>query len=301
MACATRGRVTAELTRFERMAVALGRFTNERPGAKRWQGHWLRTMSWWWIRPVLTRRMYAEGLDELRDLTPERGILVVSNHRSFFDQYAIMLATWAAKMPWSRDLYFPVRANFFYERPLGLFVNYFVGGGAMYPPIFRQRERAELNDDALDRIIKFFDRPGAVVGVHPEGTRGKGPDPYQFLKAQPGVGKIALLARPTVIPVFINGLSNDLVADIRANFAPDIRRTRPCIGVYGRPIDLSDLYAQKPRPALYKKTADRFMAEIGKLAARERELREACLAGRIADDDPHWVIHKPIDRLYAHL
>src|SRR5262245_32302999 len=114
------------------MAVALGKLTNERPTGKRLQGHWLRTMSWWWIRPALTRRMYAEGLDRLETYEPERGVLVVSNHRSFFDQYAIMLATWAARIHWAKDLYFPVRSNFFYERPLGVLVNYFVGGGAMY-------------------------------------------------------------------------------------------------------------------------------------------------------------------------
>jgi 1-acyl-sn-glycerol-3-phosphate acyltransferase len=283
------------------MAVALGRLTNENDAGKRIQGHWLRTMSWWWIRPALTRRMYCEGLDRLHSYQPQRGVLMVSNHRSFFDQYAILLAAWAAKIHWARDLYFPVRANFFYEKPLGVFVNYFVGGGAMYPPIFRQRERAAKNEEALDIVIKFLDRKGAVVGVHPEGTRGKGPDPYELLPAQPGVGKIALLARPLIIPVFINGLSNDIVADIKANFEKDIRRTRPCIAVYGEPIDVSDLMAQKPRPALYKKAADRFMAEIAKLGQRERELRAMATSGKIDDDDPHWVINRPIDKLYAHL
>ncbi len=293
--------MSEDLTRIERLAMAAGRFMNEDDRGKRLQGHWLRSVSWWWVRPALTRRMYTEGLEELLALRPDRGVLMVSNHRSFFDQFAIMLAAWADKAPWSRDLYFPVRANFFYEHPLGLAVNYFVGAGVMYPPIFRQRERAALNDDALDTIMRFLDRPGAVVGVHPEGRRNPGDDPYTFLPAQPGVGKIALQARPTIIPVFINGLSNDFVGDVRANYARDIRRTRPVIAIYGKPMDLSDLYAQKPRPTLYKKAADRFMAEIARLGEREREVRARCLAGEVADDDAHWVQSRNAHKLYARL
>ena len=46
-----------------------------------------------------------------------------------------------------------------------------------------------LNDDALDKMVALLGRPGNVLVLHPEGTRGKGPDPYQFLPAQPGVGE----------------------------------------------------------------------------------------------------------------
>ena len=54
--------------------------------------------------------------------------------------------------------------------------------------------------------------------MHPEGTRGKGPDPYELLPAQPGVGKLALVGKPVVIPAFILGLGNDIVEDVRLNF-----------------------------------------------------------------------------------
>jgi 1-acyl-sn-glycerol-3-phosphate acyltransferase len=135
--------------------------------------------------------------------------------------------------------------------------------------------------------------------MHPEGTRGKGPDPYTFLPAQPGVGKLALIARPVVIPAFSHGLSNDAVDDIRANFTRDARRSRAIITVFGSPIDFADLCAEKPRPTLYKKCADRFMAEVGKLAIRERALRADLIAGRITDTDPRWLDDRPISRLYA--
>jgi 1-acyl-sn-glycerol-3-phosphate acyltransferase len=279
----------AELTRFEKLAVEIARQTNERKLTKAFQTAWLRGVSYSWVLPAIGRRVLVEGLADLYDVKPDKGVLVVANHRSFFDQYVIMLACFGARIPWVERLNFPVRANFFYERPLGLFVNYFMSFGAMYPPIFRQRERRELNDTALEQSIKFLAQPGTVVGVHPEGTRGKGPDPYELLPGQPGVGKIALLAKTTVIPWFINGLGNDIVDDVRVNFKSDMRSTRPVTSVVGKPIDLSDLHAQKARPTLYKKTADRLMEVIAKLGEREKVIRAQCLAGEISDDDPRWL------------
>lgn len=279
----------AELSLLERAALAAGRFANERPLPKRLQTAFLRNVSYAWVSRALSRRLLVDGLRELYDLRPERGVLMVSNHRSFFDQYILMLGQWMSPVTWGQRLYFPVRSNFFYDNPAGMLVNFAIGGGSMYPPIYRQTARRELNDDALDRAVAFLREPGALVGVHPEGRRGKGPDPYQFLPAQPGVGKIALLAQPTIIPAFINGLSNDVVGDIRKTYAPGSRRTHPVIAVMGQPLDISDLIAAgKPRPTLYKKAADRCMAAIGALGARERELRAACAAGEISDDDGRW-------------
>jgi 1-acyl-sn-glycerol-3-phosphate acyltransferase len=159
--------------------------------------------------------------------------------------------------------------------------------------------RAALNKDAIDRLIKFLAEPGSVIGVHPEGTRGKGPDPYQLLPAQPGIGQIALQAKPIAIPAFINGLSNDFLGDVRANFSKDIRRERPVICVYGTPIDYSDLLAQKPRPVLYKKCADLFRERIIELSVREREIRAAAAQGAIPDDHPGWLSNRAVGKLYA--
>jgi 1-acyl-sn-glycerol-3-phosphate acyltransferase len=280
----------AELGRFERLALALGRRTNERAFGKAFQTGWLRDVSYSWVRPAIGRRIVVEGMDKLRGVRPERGVLFASNHRSFFDQYCMMLVCFAARMPWARRLYFPVRANFFYEKPLGVLVNYLIAGGAMYPPIYRQRERRELNDDALDRVVRFLDEPGTVVGIHPEGTRGKGPDPYEMLPGQPGIGKIALMSHTTtIIPWFINGLGNDIVDDVRVSFTSEGRRARAVTMVIGDPVDLSDLRAQKPRPTLYKKAADRMMDVIKRLSELERPFRTQVVAGAVADEDPRWL------------
>jgi 1-acyl-sn-glycerol-3-phosphate acyltransferase len=256
-------------------------------------------VSYVWVRAGIARRILVEGLDDLMALRPETGVMLVSNHRSFFDQYAMLLACYMGPVPWAKRLYFPVRSNFFYDQPLGIAVNAAVAAGAMYPPVFRQTERKALNDETLDRMVDIVRGRGNVLGMHPEGTRGKGPDPYTFLPAQPGVGKLALIARPVVVPAFILGLGNNIVDDIRANFTRDARGSRAIVTVFGPPIDYADLCVEKPRPTLYKKCADRFMVEVKKLTAREKELRADLAAGRIADDDARWLDNRPISRLDA--
>jgi 1-acyl-sn-glycerol-3-phosphate acyltransferase len=243
--------------------------------------------------------MLVGGLEETMALRPTTGVMLVANHRSFFDSYAMLLACYMGPVPWSKSLQFPVRSNFFYDHPLGIVINAAIAGGAMYPPIFRQAERRQLNDEALDRMVEILQRPGSVLGMHPEGTRGKGPDPYALLPAQPGVGKVALLAKPMVVPAFINGLGNNIVEDIRVNFTKEARRSKAIITVFGPPVDYDDLKAEKPRPTLYKKAADRFMAEVKKLAEIERGLRSDLMTGKISDEDPRWLENRGASKLYA--
>jgi 1-acyl-sn-glycerol-3-phosphate acyltransferase len=276
-------------SRIERAAMWLGRRANLTSAGKRIQSSYLRNFSMRWVRFVLERRMLIEGLAELADLDPDRGVLLVSNHRSFFDQYAALMAVMTYRARWGHNLNFPVRSDFFYDKPTGLFLNYFVAGGAMYPPIYRDTSRQALNAQSLDCVVELLGAKGNLVGVHPEGTRGKGDDPYQLLPAQPGVGKMAILGRPTVIPLFINGLSNDFLADVHANFLHKSRREFPLITVFGKPIDYSGLLAEKPRPTLYKKAADQFMREVAELGKREHALRAQCQRGEIHDDDLRWL------------
>jgi 1-acyl-sn-glycerol-3-phosphate acyltransferase len=294
------GEKDAPLTRVERLALKFGEFANEDPRGKWLQNRILRGVSYVWVRAGIANRMFTEGLEDLMALRPETGVMFVANHRSFFDQYCMLLACFIGPVPWSKRLYFPVRSNFFYDQPLGLFVNAAVAGGAMYPPIFRQAERRQLNDEALDKMVEIVRTPGNVLGMHPEGTRGKGDDPYKFLPAQPGVGKLALIARPVVIPTFILGLGNNLLEDIKINRGKHARSGKNAvITVFGKPLDYSDLLAEKPRPTLYKKTADRFMAEIKKLSEVEKQLRADIASGLIGPDDPRWLGNRPTNKLYA--
>src|SRR5262245_60537742 len=109
-----------ELTRMERFALRFGELTNEDPRGKWLQGRFLRGVSYVWVRAALANRMFVSGLDDLLALRPETGVMLVSNHRSFFDQYAMLLACYMGQVAWAKRLFFPVRSNFFYDQPLGL-------------------------------------------------------------------------------------------------------------------------------------------------------------------------------------
>ncbi len=289
----------APLTRIERLALRIAEFSNEDPRGKWMQSQFLRGISYTWVRASIANRMFVEGVEDLMKLEPPAGVMLVSNHRSFFDQYAMLLGVFMGPVPWSKHLFFPVRSNFFYDQPLGILVNAAVAGGAMYPPIFRQTERRARNDEALGKMVELLAAKGNILGMHPEGTRGKGPDPYQFLPAQPGVGKVALLGKPTVIPTFTHGLGNNILQDIAWNFTKDAKRDHAVVTVFGPPVDYADLLAEKPRPTLYKKCADRFMAEVKKLTVREKEIRRQLRTGEIGGDDPRWLNNRPISKLYA--
>jgi 1-acyl-sn-glycerol-3-phosphate acyltransferase len=281
---------TPQLSRIEKLAMAVGRLTNESDRAKWAQWRYLNVLTKAVVGGAVGRRLYVDGIDWMLDYQPDRGVVQAANHRSFFDQYVAMLAYHRLGVPWARKMFFPVRSNFFYEKPLGVFVNLLIGAGTMYPPVFRDPAKAELTKEGVNRVIELLQQPGTFVGVHPEGTRGKGPDPYELLPAQPGVGQIVLQAKPIVIPLFINGLpKDDAISGTMENYSRGIRQRNPCILVFGRPVDYSALSVQKPRAALYKKCSDLIMEEIRKLGERERDIRAACVAGDIDDADPGWL------------
>jgi 1-acyl-sn-glycerol-3-phosphate acyltransferase len=283
------------LTRAERAMLAIGRFVNEQPVAKSLQQRWLTTFNQTWVRYAIGRRVLADNIEWLLDDPGSAGgVVLCLNHRSYFDAYITMWAIYEQGTSWVRKMFFPVRSNFFYERPLGAAVNLLVGGGTLYPPIFRDSSKSELNRDALRRVVGYLGEPGVLVGMHPEGTRNKGSDPYDLLPAQPGVGQIVLQARPVVVPAFVNGLSNSYVEDITSTYRRDIRRDNPVIVACGNALDYADLAAQKPRAALYKKMSDRIRAAILELGAREKELRAQCAAGEIDDSDPRWSTNRAV-------
>jgi 1-acyl-sn-glycerol-3-phosphate acyltransferase len=221
-----------------------------------------------WIDVCTKNLRHLHGLERLPPLDPKKSFICVSNHRSFFDLYVVTAMLVLRGMP--HRLLFPVRSNFFYDKPAGFFVNGIMSFFAMYPPVFRERSRAALNLAGIDEVVWMAQRGGAFIGIHPEGTRNKGSDPYALLPAQSGVGRIIRHARVDVLPVFINGLSNDLWEQVSSNFT---KTGQKVIAVFGKPVDFGGLTEMTPSPRLYKRIADRAVEAIGELAGEEREIR----------------------------
>ncbi|HXH69903.1 MAG TPA: hypothetical protein VNI60_06090, partial [Pyrinomonadaceae bacterium] len=160
---------------------------------------------------------------------------------------------------------------FFYDSPLGWFVNFVMGWFSMFPPFFREAreiKKREFDKFSMRKLIDICSHGAAhVIGFHPEGKRNLSNDRYSFLPAQPGIGKVIMASRPQIIPVFIAGLGNDLPKQILGNW-----RGGEKIRIYfGKPIDLSEFYEKRDSLRTHKEIADFLMLKIDELAADDKK------------------------------
>ena len=227
-----------------------------------------RTVGCGWIHHCTKHLRRVHGYERLPVLEATQSYILVANHRSFFDLYVVFGDLVHRGL--RHRIVFPVRSKFFYDHPLGLFVNGVMSFFAMYPPLFRERKKALMNPLALEELAFLLRRGGMFAGIHPEGTRKKDDDPYTFLPAQRGVGKVIQDSGVPVIPVFINGLINDLPKQVWGNFdgtGQDI------LVVFGKPVDFGDLLNQGKSPKVHQAIADRAMQAVSELGQEERALR----------------------------
>ena len=222
-----------------------------------------------WIYLATYNLMNIFGIENFERTAVERPLLLVANHRSFFDMYTVSSVLFRrTRRP--MELYFPVRAKFFYDNPLGWVVNLIMGWFSMYPPFFREAREAakrEFDKYSMRRLVQLASTGHAhVIGFHPEGKRNLNDDPYSFLPAQPGVGKVIYSAKPQVVPIFIAGLGNDLKKQVLGNW----RGGEKVRIWFGAPLDLSEFYERGDRLRTHKEISDHLMAEIADLASQDR-------------------------------
>ena len=259
------------LNKIEKFAYHFADFCNRRLKwiLKRW--NYVFTISF--VNLSTGRRIRVDGLDNLLSFTPQSRIIMVSNHRSFFDFYIISWVTYRLTKMGTRSI-FPVRSTFFYESFLGILVNLIIGGMAMFPPIMRSRDKRAFNRFALNRVKRELEIPGTVVGMHPEGQRKKDGDAYTFLKPKPGVGELALESKDViVIPIFVNGLSNNLLREMKLNFFA-VKGNEIDV-VIGTPIDFSDYEGRETEHESHIEATQRCMDEIRALSEKQRAIGEA--------------------------
>ncbi|HVF54639.1 MAG TPA: lysophospholipid acyltransferase family protein [Pyrinomonadaceae bacterium] len=263
---------TAGLSRMERFAFRFTRRMNE----GRWKQFWTfcqRTVGAGWIHLATYNIMRVYGMEHVEAASHERPLLLVANHRSFFDMYAVSSVLFR-RTRWRKQLFFPVRKRFFYDSPLGMLVNFLMGWWSMYPPFFAGGDNPPVEKRAFDkysmRLLAGLCRDGAgnVIGFHPEGKRNMDDDAYSYLRPQPGVGKLIKESAPQVVPVFIAGLSNSLGRQVMRNW-----RGGELIRIhFGPPLDLSEYFQKRDSVRTYKEIADFVMSKIAELGEQDRAL-----------------------------
>lgn len=257
----------SQLRGFERLAVPLVEQLN-RSHALRQATHLVQRLPVGAvIHGVVNNLVEPHGLEELAKAHIPSGLLIVSNHRSFFDFY--FLATWITfHTRHCKELQFPVRSDFFYTNPLGLAVNLLVAGGAMWPPVFRDDRRRTLNPIGVEQVARAFG-PGVVTGIHPEGKRSKLADCYSFLPLRPGLGQLLEFVDPEVriVPAYVAGTSSSVLREAGRNFKPAGRRGEPIRLWYGAVRSVGSILAEASDAQL---RTDLAFAGVRELAERDR-------------------------------
>lgn len=260
------------LSPFERFAFRLTRGMN-RGGWKRFWTWCQSTLGAGWIHLASYNITRVYGLENVEAASRDRPILLVSNHRSFFDMYTVSTALFRGTT-WRKQLFFPVRGRFFYDSPIGLVVNLIMGWWSMYPPFFAagsnpKPEKREFDKYSM-RLLADLCREGAgnIIGFHPEGTRNQSSDPYSFLSPQPGVGKLIKDAAPQVVPVFIAGLCNSLPRQVARNW----NREEEIRIHFGPVLDFSEYLVKRDHVRTYKEISEFVMKKIAELGEQDREL-----------------------------
>lgn len=267
----------SSLRGWEPLAVSMLEWCNATPGRKLALNRTIGQTSRKLIKFSTSRLWRIYGDEHVAGLTPSRGVILAANHRSFFDFY-IVLSYLQETHRWAlAPIFFPVRKTFFYERPSGILVNVLASGASMWPPVFRDERKKDLNPIGFQQMAEALSY-GSILGIHPEAKRNLGDDPYTFLPGKPGLGRLVRVCDPEtlVVPVFILGLGNRFKTTVTRQFRPEGERGEPIRVHFGAPWRCGDLTAgdgDAPRPA--EAIVDTVMARIGALGQQDKALVQA--------------------------
>jgi 1-acyl-sn-glycerol-3-phosphate acyltransferase len=270
------------LTPVERFNFKVTSRINHSPTLRRPMTRFQAKFYKWWIELGTSRTVLDHGFENFNKIDPSRGVLVVVNHRTFYDQFVIVARLFRIYGP-HHSIYFPVRANFFYDNPLGLLVNMPFAMCAMYPPIVRDARRRQWNLYATDLMVDMLRDPQNMIGFHPEGTRNQGPDPYELLPAKPGCGELIYRSNPNVVPVFLQGFKS--VGQMFKRNLGNSNQRKPLVHmVMGEPMDFSEALKLEASKKTYLHISRKVMEMIVELSQREREIRAQYEKQQVATD-----------------
>lgn len=206
----------------------------------------------WAPMMLLTKRQW-HGTEKLEG--DGGGIIIVTNHLSWFDPLAIALVLWNSDRPPR----FLAKESVFRVPVMGAVITS-AGQIKVY------RETADAVDAVRDAIAAVND--GQCVVVYPEGTITRDPDLWP-MSGKTGAARIALATRRPVFPVAMWG-PQEVMRPYRKEFRILPRKTMR-IRV-GDPVDLSDFYGREMDADTLHDASDRIMdALTDELAAIRQE------------------------------
>lgn len=261
------------LTKTERVNVRLVEMWHSVPA--------LSSMSAWLARHVASRQfelilhnvVQAHGFERLRAANYDNGVLICANHRSYIDNFAIGVRSMPF-MPPDVRMVAPARTEGLFDRPWGIFLNFFLTFMNMYPPVVRSSRGTLWGKRVIQILTDLLSQGRVAVFIHPEGGRNKGADPYKLLPARPGLGRIIHQTRAEVFPVFLQGFPRTAGGFLRARLRRRDRSEPLVHAVMGEAIDFSVERALPPSPRLFLDIAQRLNDAILETSVAERAIRE---------------------------
>ncbi|MEO7964895.1 MAG: lysophospholipid acyltransferase family protein [Gemmatimonadaceae bacterium] len=221
------------------------------------------------IEVVTGKLLEVRGFEHLEEAHRRGAVLMVANHRSYFDMFVVSSVI-HRRLAGFKRLYFPVTGEYYYQSLLGMALNQFVAFWSMFPPLFALSTYGTSDRYALELVVELCAQgSGHILGIHPEGGRNLNPDPYSYLRFQPGTGKIIHAARPVVVPVFIAGLSNDIAEQVRRNWEGG-----EAVRIwFGEPMDFTSDFALPGKGSTYRAITNAVMERVKALGDADRASR----------------------------
>lgn len=183
-----------------------------------------------WSRQILWATGVEVELEGGEVIDPDRAQLVVSNHQSWFDVFALAA-------------HFPGRYHFVAKQELAL-IPIFGRAWQTCGHIAIDRQDRQSAIESLDRAGEKIRRENATIIMFPEGTRSPTGELQRFKK---GAFVLALKAGVPVVPVAVVG-SREVMPKGRWRVRPGRIRIR-----FGEPIP-TDGYTMESRDELLKRT-----------------------------------------------
>ena len=189
-----------------------------------------------------------------RNLDVDSGIVLATNHLSWFDPIVISHVLWDNRRPprfLAKDSLFRVPV-----------VGWIMSSAGQIPVVRGTPDAAVAVQSAVDAAER-----GECVIVYPEGTITKDPDMWP-MAAKTGAARIALTAHVPVIPMAHWG-AQQVMGPYKKEMRLLPRKTMHVI--VGPPVDLSDLYGKPLDADTLHEATERIMTAITELL---RQLRK---------------------------
>lgn len=202
------------------------------------------------VVPPLARAVWRPEVRGLEHVPRTGGVILASNHLSFFDSIAIPVVV-------PRKVVFLAKSEYFTGTGLRGHASriWFESLGML--PIDREDSRAAIA--SLDVAMEVLSR-GEAFGIYPEGTRSRDGRLY---RGRTGVGHLALTGRVPVVPVGLAGTEH--VQPVGSSRP----RIVPITVSFGEPLHFRGRYDGVPPGRARREVTDEVMRAIAALTGQE--------------------------------